>query len=501
MEAAGRVKLDKWGYEVKTTSDACISSINAYYEQVLSYGRRRSVILEAPIHDPNCVLANMLACQFLCSSDPCRAPFHLQAAKSLLEHATSYERAVFDAIICLISPERDDDVTIESHFKCLGISFLAFAQHSSDIVRRLQLLKHFPKDLVSLTRAQVLAFYMGRPDLSLELVQQVLPMNENENYIYGLLAFPLLELGRMADAEKAARLGYEINKEDPWVQHALCHVFQYECRFKEAVEFMQECSQSWGSLSSFMITHNWWHVALCYLEGHSSVEKVRQVYDQHIWKELERSDAIKAEVYLNAVALLLRVYVRGEINVFEDRLKILAGCLADQAFWYLEWHLDLLTLWALTCTGESAKAEELLKGLRARHSMMTKKKQHSMQRGMMLAEALYKYGKGEDKQALELLGPDFDAINCKIIGASDEQVDVFNEVFYVMLLNTGQAVKAIEVIEKQLKKREGAPFLWRLLERSYAMLGKQEARIVGEKASALEAAYFNKLEKQPDPVA
>ncbi|KAK3027847.1 hypothetical protein RJ639_041481 [Escallonia herrerae] len=449
MEAAGRAKLDKWGYEVNTTSDACISSINAYYEQVLSYGRRRSVILEAPIHDPNCVLANMLACQFLCSSDPYRAPFHLQAAKPLLEHATSYERAVFDAINCLISPERDDDATIKSHFK---------------------LLKHFPKDLVSLKRAQVLAFYMGRPDLSLELVQQVLPMNENENYIYGMLAFPLLELGRMADAEKAARLGYEIDKEDPWVQHALCHVFQYECRFKEAVEFMQECSQSWGSLSSFMITHNWWHVALCYLEGHSSVEKVRQVYDQHIWKELERSDAIKGEVYLNAVALLLRVYVRGEINVFEDRLKILAGCLADQAFWYLEWHLDLLILWALACTGESAKAEELLKGLRARHSMMTKKKQHSMQRGMMLAEALYKYGKGEEKQALELLGPDFDAIN------------------------------SIEVIEKQLKKREGAPFLWRLLERSYSMLGKQEARIVGEKASALETAYFKKLEKQADPV-
>lgn len=28
------VKLDRWGYEVNTTSDACIAAINSYYEQV-----------------------------------------------------------------------------------------------------------------------------------------------------------------------------------------------------------------------------------------------------------------------------------------------------------------------------------------------------------------------------------------------------------------------------------------------------------------------------------
>jgi hypothetical protein len=29
----------------------------------------------------------------------------------------------------------------------------------------------------------------------------------------------------------------------------------------------------------------------------------------------------------------------------------------------------------------------------------------------------------------------------KIIGASDEQVDVFNEVWYIMLLNSGDATR------------------------------------------------------------
>lgn len=196
----------------------------------------------------------------------------------------------------------------------------------------LQLLQDFPRDLSSLKRAQVLCFYMGRPDLSLDLVLKVLPENQEEDYIYGMLAFPLLELGRIEEAEEAAKRGLEINEKDPWSQHNLCHVLQYGCRYKEAVEFMEKSSSSWGSLSSFMYTHNWWHVALCYLEGHAPIGKVIDVYDQCIWKELERDDSVCAEVYLNALGLLLRVYVRGLIPIFEDNLKILAARLTDQLY-------------------------------------------------------------------------------------------------------------------------------------------------------------------------
>lgn len=36
-----------------------------------------------------------------------------------------------------------------------------------------------------------------------------------------MLAFPLLELGQMKDAEEAAKRGFEINKQDGWSQHAV----------------------------------------------------------------------------------------------------------------------------------------------------------------------------------------------------------------------------------------------------------------------------------------
>jgi len=56
---------------------------------------------------------------------------------------------------------------------------------------------------------------------------------------------------------------------------------------------------------SHRLTHNWWHVAVCYLEAESPLCKVLEIYDHNIMKELEKSDCEAAEVlYLSVVILL-----------------------------------------------------------------------------------------------------------------------------------------------------------------------------------------------------
>ncbi|XP_072987829.1 uncharacterized protein [Typha latifolia] len=466
---AATTRPDRHSHEIRTASSACVAAIDAYYLQVLSYGRDRQVILQAPLHDPACSLANSLAAHFAASHRPSQYKSFLAAAAASLGNATSYERAVFRAISCLVGDEKDEDAALEMHF---------------------ELLNEFPKDLVSLKRAQVLCFYLGRPDLSLKLVEQVLPHNEDQSYIYGMLAFQLLELGRMNEAEKAARKGFDINRHDLWSQHALCHVFQYECRYKEAVEFMETCSSSWTSCSSFMYTHNWWHVAVCYLEGESPICKVLEVYDHYIWKELQRNDAEPGEVYINALGLLIRIYTHGLTDCIVDRIMTLTDIFKKESTWGMEWLLDILALWALASMKEP-KAEDLLKSMKSRIYLMSTKKQKKMQSAILLAEAVYEYGRGEYKKAFEILGPDFNAIDYKMIGASDEQLDVFTEVWYDVLLNIGQISKAIEEIEKQVSKRAGAPFLWSLLEKAYSMEGRAEASDAAEKAKALRAACFS----------
>uniref|UniRef100_A0A803MB19 Tetratricopeptide repeat protein 38 n=1 Tax=Chenopodium quinoa TaxID=63459 RepID=A0A803MB19_CHEQI len=446
------LKFDKWGYPVNTTSNHCISAINDFYEQ---------------------------------------------------DEATVYEKAVFDAVSCIISDDTDDDVALEFHFK---------------------LLRDFPKDLSSLKRAQILCFYMGQPNPSLDLVQQVLPENEEEAYIYGMLSFPLLELGQMEEAERAARKALEINKQDVWAQH--CSKPQHNgtgsipislqlgsilCRFipikilvccvyhgdgTSANTFCQcSCAMFFNMNVVSLKLYSSWKIAR--LHGvpvrhscHSPVAKVLDVYDHCIMREIDRTDATRPEVYLNALGLLLRLHIRGQISLFEDRLKNLAELLTDKSLWYLEWQLDLFILWALTNTDKLPAAQELLKGLKLRVSNMSDKKQQQFQRGLSLAETIYEYGRGKDERALQLLGSDFDACDYKAIGASDEQIDVFNEVWYILLLNTGKAVKVIDAIEKRLKMRDGVPFLWRLLERAYSMMGREEAVRAADKANHLERIYF-----------
>ncbi|CAH8390897.1 unnamed protein product [Eruca vesicaria subsp. sativa] len=255
--------------------------------------------LEAPLYDKDCVLGNILAAHYLISSDISRAKtyaraaeYHLVSSASVNERfsvATTWE-SHFEAVNYLISDNMEEDKALELHSK---------------------LLNKFPKDLLAWKRVEILCFYMGRPDLSLPLFEKILPENREQDYVYGMLAFPLLELGHITEAEKAARKGYEINKNDSWAHHCLCHVLQTACRFKEAVEFMSGCSASWDSCSSLRYSHNWWHVAVCYLEGGSPMSKVQEIYDNQMCKELEKEDAVASDVYMDALA----------IKVLERRIK------------------------------------------------------------------------------------------------------------------------------------------------------------------------------------
>uniref|UniRef100_A0A0D9VXN0 Tetratricopeptide repeat protein 38 n=1 Tax=Leersia perrieri TaxID=77586 RepID=A0A0D9VXN0_9ORYZ len=452
-DGIGEVRKDMWGQEYRTASAECAAALDEHYAHTMGFGRGRvAAVMRAAAADPSCALASALAAHCVAPRDPARAAALLAAAADNLSTATEYERAVFRALSALIGEEKDEQVAIERHF---------------------ELLKEFPRDLMSLKRAQLVCFYMGRPDTSLKFVEQVLPENQDQNYIYGLLAFPLLELGRMDDAEKAARKGLAINKNDCWSQHNLCHVFQQECHFKEATEFMKSCSPSWEECSSFMLTHNWWHVAVCYLEGEFPTSKVVEIYDQNIMTELEKSDCEAAEV-----------------DLAKERLAALLDALKNEKIWHVEWLLDLLVLWALSNMDEITRADNLLESLRSRVDSMDTKRQQEMQKAIQLAEAVYEYGKGEHKKVFDILGPDFDALSYKMIGASDEQVDVFNEVWYTVLINTGESSKAIEVLDKQTRKRGGAPFLWRLLEKAYSLDGRAEdASVASEKANALQTAY------------
>lgn len=87
-EKTTTTRVDRWGYPLRTSSGACAAAIDAYYDEVLSYGRNRAIILQAPVNDPACILGNALAAHFLASKDLLKASSLLAAVAVDLVNCT-----------------------------------------------------------------------------------------------------------------------------------------------------------------------------------------------------------------------------------------------------------------------------------------------------------------------------------------------------------------------------------------------------------------------------
>ena len=71
-------------------------------------------------------------------------------------------------------------------------------------------------------------------------------------FFHGCLAFALLEAGRVNEAEAAARAGLALREDDPWAQHAACHVYYHRCHFVDALAFMLPRAHHWERCCAFM---------------------------------------------------------------------------------------------------------------------------------------------------------------------------------------------------------------------------------------------------------
>eukprot|EP00250_Pteridium_aquilinum_P008950 c18330_g1_i1 orf=67-1521(+) len=463
-------KLSLWGYSVHTSSDACIRYINSYYQEVLAYGSNQKIILKAVEEDHNCALAHALVALHSHTSSSDEARSSIVAAKNCLLDATTYEKMVLTAAEALV--EEQWDAALSTYSK---------------------ILEHFPKDLFSLKRVQVLCFYMGKSEESLRLALKVLPSSKEDAYIYGMLAFSLLEMRRFDEAEEAARKALAIEKADNWAQHALCHVLQYRCLFQEAVQFMERNRESWNSCCSFMYSHNWWHLAVTYVEWgcKHALDKVIKIYDLHLWPPRCGDVGGSVQALLSALGLLLRLELRGFVECVQERIQLVAQLLHDTSLWHKERLLDLLVVWALAYGGHSTKSHAFLKQLEHRVSFVNKKEQEVLKPFLKLAESLYEYGRGNLMKVSDVLGPTFKTDELKAIGASDEQLDVFEELWCVVKIRSGHFQEVSGVLKKRITVFHGSPFAWELMEEFHKKLGSpDEARIASMQASSIKKSYL-----------
>jgi tetratricopeptide (TPR) repeat protein len=455
--------LDAQGLEVTTDDLEAVRAIDQFADQLLGYGNNPEVILQAVETDPTAVLTNAHAAAlhlFAETADaPAQAAPYLKKAQANLATATARERLYVEAIAAWAEGEIDR----------------ALAYHET-------LADSYPRDVISVQIGQYHYFNLGDSQGLLNLIDKVLPANRENHYIHGMQAFGLEQCHRLEAAEQAGRRAAEMNRQDPWAHHAVAHVLETQGRLEEGIAWMESFSDTWEVCGSFY-THNWWHVALYYLDQ-EDFSKVLELYDTKIWGR-----AVKdySQCHLDAIALLLRLELRGvEVgNRWQEVGAYIPAHIHDHVLSLIDVHY----IYALARAGQTELATEMLQSIQTFAETVKPPMQATWAEVTLpTAAGMLAHAVGNWSAAIANLSAALPRLHQ--IGGSHAQRDLFEQVYLDALIQANQDQQARNLLEKRVQARPAIPLIHRQLTSTYQTLGLLfEANQATHRANELSQRY------------
>ena len=325
--------------------------------------------------------------------------------------------------------------------------------------------REHPRDLVSVKLGQYHCFNTGDCPGMLRLALAALPAASDVPYLHGMAAFAYEQCHLMREAEASARRAIGMCRKEPWAHHALAHVMLTEGRLSEGLAFMQGVSDTWRGLNSFMVTHNWWHVALFLIELGRDDEALA-LYDHEVWGVVKDY----SQDQIGAVSLLARFELAG-IGVgarWDDVASHLLQRTADHVLPFL----DLQYLYGLARAGRP-EADALLCNIEA-HAPCAPLSTRAAWQSVCVpaARGLVAHARGDFASAIEGLGSALPRL--VEIGGSHAQRDLFEQVYLDALVRTGSQAAlagAQGILQQQLNGQPESLRLRRQAGEVYVRLG------------------------------
>ncbi len=321
--------------------------------------------------------------------------------------------------------------------------------------------REYPRDLVSIKLGQYHLFNLGDSPGMLRLALAALPVAGDVPYLHGMAAFAWEQCHLLDQAEAAARQGIAMCRKEPWAHHALAHVMLTTGRFTEGQAFMNDISDSWTGLNSFMVTHNWWHQALFGLEL-GQHDEVLRLFDQHVWGVAK--DYSQDQV--NAISLLSRLELCG-VDVGQ-RWQDVADYLLVRVDDHVQPFLDLHYLYGLARAGRP-QADALMRSLCAFAADAARASPVWADVCLPAARGLLAHVNGDYGEAARALGAALPHL--ADIGGSHAQRDWFEQIYLDSLMRSHQWGAAQQIVQQH---RRGQPESTRLRHHGakiYAALG------------------------------
>jgi tetratricopeptide (TPR) repeat protein len=226
--------------------------------------------------------------------------------------------------------------------------------------RHLDIARRWPRDLLNAKIAQIHQLSLGQRSSMRDLAEYTLAANPGSGYAWGLLAFALEQVGECRAALACGEHAVALNSDDPWAQHAVAHVHEARGAADDGIAWMRSMSERWERCSSFMYTHNWWHLALFHLRR-GEPQQTLALYDQRVWGV--RKTHVQDQV--NAISLLGRAELAGADagHRWHDLATHALPRIHDRCNPFVDLHFG----YALARAGDDAAVGRLLGGV-ARHA-------------------------------------------------------------------------------------------------------------------------------------
>ena len=433
--------VDALGQTLSLQHESSAQAVANFGLGFLGYEPRVLDVLAAAEHDESTAVQACAAALWMFSESPAGSP-------KAREHLARAARA---AVPC---SEREQQFAAAISHWVKGDVRSALTEHEA-------LAHSHPRDLVSIKLGQYHAFNLGDSPTMLRLALLARPAAIDVAALHGMLAFAWEQCHRLDAAEAAARHALAMKPDEPWAQHALAHVMLTDGRLREGRDFMTAVSGGWAGLTSFMRTHNWWHLALFHLELGDDAAALR-LYDNEVWGV----DKAYSQDQVGAVSLLARLELAGV--AVGERWDELAAHLAPRVADQVQPFLDMQYLYGLARAGRP-EAETLMGNVERFATQAPLAVREAWQRVALPAcRAMLAHGRGRWAEAADQLALALPRLVA--IGGSHAQRDLFEQMYIDALQRCGQLGGAQNLLQPRANAQPQSERLRRQLHEVYAGL-------------------------------
>ena len=433
---------DPFGNPVTVQRPESVAAVSDFIEGFLAYEPRILAVLPAAELDDSLIVQAGAAVLWLFSESPAGPPkarAHLARARAANLPSTERERLF-----------------------ATGVEHWAEGRMAEALAVHATLARAHPRDLCALKLGQVHAFNLGDSPTMLRLALAAAPASADVAWLHGMLAFAHEQCHDLHAAESCARHALTMRPAEPWAEHAIAHVMLTQGRHAEGAAFMARASGHWAGLTSFMRTHNWWHLALFHLELGGEAAALA-LYDQQVWGV----DKTYSQDQVGAVSLLARLELAGaDVG---DRWQDLAEHLRIRTADQVQPFLDLQYLYGLARAG-LPEADALLANIERFAPQAPQAVRAAwVQVAVPAARGLLAHARGRWADAVEDLGSALPRL--VRIGGSHAQRDLFEQIWLDALARSGDWAGVLNVVKPRADAQPASVRLGRQVRSARLALG------------------------------